>query len=85
MSLSSFDAPNNNARKGRRNAMCNKLNAAARSVSHGDLVDALDVLESLLQKLDGEPSPSDWMVDGGDKLTAFDEVDLLIFLIGLDL
>lgn len=85
MPLVSFDAPNDNARKGRRNAMCNKLNAAARSIADGDLQDALDVLEGLLQKLDGEPSPPDWMVQGGDKATVHDEVDLLIFLIGLDL
>jgi hypothetical protein len=32
-----------------------------------------------------EPSPPDWMVEGDDKLNVHDDVDLLIFLISLDL
>ena len=61
--LSLFDAPNNNARKGRRNAISNKLNAAANAVASGDFQDAIDQLTSLLAKLDGAPNPPDWMVD----------------------
>ena len=34
----------------------------------GDVDDAVDGLTSLLQELDGQPSPEDcWMVPGGDR------------------
>ena len=35
-----FAAPNNNATKGRRNALCNKLNSAAKSVAKGKYQEA---------------------------------------------
>jgi len=86
--LEDFDAPNNNARKGRRNAMCNKLNSAAKRVSSGDYESAEDKLESLLQKLDDD-TPPDWMVHVGPPTTnkdvAREDLELMIFLIGLEL
>lgn len=62
--LTEFDGPNDNARKGRRNAIANKLAAAANDVSSGSVEGALSSLESLLQKLDGDPQPPDWMSPG---------------------
>ncbi len=86
LGLENFAAPNDNARKGRRNAMCNKLNAAATSVSEGDFQSALDQLQSLLDKLDDEDLPPDWMVHvgpGDAKAAAFADVELMEFLISL--
>ena len=61
--MGSFDAPNDNARRGRRNALSNRLIAAANAVRAGDILGAIDILESVLLRLDGDPSPPDWMVD----------------------
>ncbi len=83
MPLEIFAAPNDNARKGRRNAMCNKLHAAARAVASDDWQDAYNQLESLLQKLDGAEQPPDWMVPGEAKDCVRDEITLLAFLISL--
>ena len=45
------------------------------------LQDALDQLASMLQKVDGNPSPGDWMVNGADKDEVRTEIELLISLI----
>ena len=81
--LASISAKNNNAGKGRRNAMCNKLNAAAKAVSKGDYQSAMDGLTSLYQKLDGQPSPNDWMVPGPDRDMLRDAIILELSLIAL--
>ena len=81
--LSSMDAKNNNAAKGRRNAICNKLNAAAKAVGKGDYDGAMDGLTSLYQKLDGQPSPNDWMVPGPDRDMLRDAIILELSLIAL--
>jgi len=64
LDLGLFLAPNDNARKGRRSAICNKLHAAANAVTAGDVLGAIDQLQSLHQKLDELGSPGDWMVPG---------------------
>ena len=69
VSLSTMIAPNNNAAKGRRNAMGNKIHAAANAIDAADYQDAVDQLNSLLQKLDGQPKPSDWMVAGTTEIS----------------
>lgn len=81
--LAVIDAKNDNARRGRRNAMCNKVNAAANAVAAGDYPDAIDQLESLLQKLDGDPNPEDWMVDGDEKSGLASEIELMLTLLQL--
>jgi len=60
--LAVIDAPNANAASGRRNAMTNRIHAAANATDQGDYEAAITILESLLLKLDGDPSPPDWMV-----------------------
>jgi hypothetical protein len=61
--VGSFDAPNDDARRGRRNALSNRLTAAANAVRAGDIMGAIDILESVLLRLDGDPRPPDWMLD----------------------
>lgn len=88
LGLEHFSAPNNNARKGRRNAMCNKLNSAAKAISKGNYQDAYDQLGSLLQKLDDLPSPGDWMVHAGmedAKAVVRADVFQMHYLISIDL
>lgn len=82
LSLNVIDAPNSNAAKGRRNAMSNKVNAAANAVAAGNIADAIDQLTSLLAKLDGEPKPKDWMVDSLEKDALRADIEGLITLLG---
>ena len=81
LKLALFDAQNNNARKGRRNATSNKLNSAANATSAEDFAGAIDQLTSLLAKLDDEPQPPDWMVPSPQKEGLQGEVELLKFLL----
>jgi hypothetical protein len=84
--LDGFDAPNANARAGRRHALGNKLQTVARKVANEDWAEALEkILNDLLPRLDGEPSPADWMVDGEDKLFLYAELEQLAYLISLEL
>ena len=79
--LSLFAATNNNARNGRRNAMCNKLNAAANAMANDQLQEAIDQLQSLRAKIDGASPPPDWMVASPERDGLRQEVDELIELI----
>jgi hypothetical protein len=81
LELPLFDAPNNNAKAGRRNAISSKLMSAANKVAIGDNFGAIDELTSLLQKLDGNASPPDWMVDGPEKDALYDDIQLMIALL----
>ncbi len=63
LDLSLIEAKNDNARAGRQNAMCNKVNAAANAAAAEEYPEAIDQVESLLAKLDGDPQPKDWMVE----------------------
>lgn len=83
--LEHFAAPNDNARSGRRNAMCNRLNAAARAVSDGDGQAAYDQMISLLDKVDGDGQPADWMNPGDPKTYVHREIALLGYLVSLGL
>jgi len=81
LDLSKFDAPNSNAAKGRRKAMSNKLNAAANLTAEGDHAGAIDELLSILQKLDGDPNPPDWMFPGTCRDDLRDEIAEMIALL----
>lgn len=56
-----FSGPNSNAKAGRQNSLANRATEAAGFIAAGDIQSAIDVLTSLLQKIDGQPSPPDWM------------------------
>lgn len=82
LDLSVIDAANDNARAGRRNAICNKLNAAANAVAVGGDADAIDQIGSLLAKLDGLPKPADWMVAGAVRDTLVVTLEHIVVLLG---
>jgi hypothetical protein len=75
--LSVMDAPNDNARKGRRNALASQLMDAANLVAIGNITQAHAALNSLLDKLDGTSSPPDWMQAGPDKTDLHNDLVLL--------
>lgn len=78
---SSFDGPNENAQRGRRNALANQLQSAANAIEEGNLEEALSILEHVLDRLDGNPVPPDVMDDGPAKDALREEVERLIALV----
>ncbi len=83
--LAYFNGPNENANEGRRNALANRATAAANIASHcctGEpgcsLNGAINTLESLLDKIDGDTPTPDWMYDSPAKTALADEVRFLI-------
>jgi hypothetical protein len=76
-----FDGPNANAERGRRNALGNRLQAAANAIESGDLEEALAILDHVRELIDGLPAPPDVMDDGADKDDLLAEVDALIALL----
>ncbi|MBI5706028.1 MAG: hypothetical protein HZC36_03450 [Armatimonadetes bacterium] len=81
--LGLIQAPNGNAAKGRRNAMSNMLANAANKVAIGDRYGAIADLRDLLKKIDGDPSPPDWMVDSQEKDDLYQYVTLMIALLSM--
>ncbi|MCH8880058.1 MAG: thrombospondin type 3 repeat-containing protein [Planctomycetes bacterium] len=85
LELSLFSGKNNNANKGRRGAQANRATEAGNLIAAGDFQGAIDKLDSLLKKIDGEPSPPDWMEDSPEKTALAEDVGLLISLLELQL
>jgi hypothetical protein len=73
LSLDLFNGPNANSNAGRANSLANRANEAADFIADGDIPSAIDVLTSLLKKIDGQSPPPDWMYDGSDEKTALAE------------
>lgn len=81
LSLADFNGPNNNANKGRRNSLANRIRNAAKDIRRGDYDSAMDKLDSALAKVDGvEPEP-DWMHSGPAQQDLANELVLLIGLL----
>lgn len=83
LDLAEFAAPNNNARAGRRTALSNHLSAAANAMAVSNSSAATGQLLALLQKIDDQPAPPDWMDSGPEKTALQNHVLLLIALLGL--
>ncbi len=82
LDLDLFNGPNANANAGRGNSLANRANEAADFIADGDIPSAIDVLTSLLQKIDGQSPPPDWMDDGlTEKTDLAAEVSALIALL----
>ncbi len=78
LDLGLFNGPNNNANKGRRNALANRAVEAANLIAAGDIPGAIDELQSLLAKIDGQTPPPDWMDDSPEKSNLAGELSQLI-------
>jgi hypothetical protein len=85
LDLALFNGPNNNANSGRRNSLANRASGAAKQIAKGNFEQAIEKLESLLQKIDGESPPKDWMHDTLERQDLEDEVLLLIDLLAYEL
>jgi len=65
--LSAFNAPNNNARAARRNALANRYYAAALFAQIGLDLPAAILVFTVELRIDGDSSPPDWMLDSVDR------------------
>jgi len=77
--LNLFTGPNNNANKGRRGSLSNRANAAANQVANANYQEAVDILFSLLDRVDGVEPPKDWMLDSSPERVAL-EIDLMVMI-----
>jgi hypothetical protein len=68
LDLSLFNGPNDNANRGRRNALASRANAAANEIAECDFASAVDELTSLLEKVDDQSPPPDWMDTSTEKI-----------------
>ena len=76
-----FEGANAAAERGRRNALANRLHAAANALQAGNLDEALSILEHVLELLDGNPVPPDVMEDGPSKDALRQDVESLIAIV----
>ena len=73
--------PNANANQGRRNALANRAIDAANAIAASDIQGAIDALTSLLEKVDGQSPPPDWMGNSPEKTALANDINLLISLL----
>lgn len=78
--LSLFTGPNDNANAGRRNSIANRLRNAAKAFASGDLSGAIDLLQGVLERVDGIEPATDWMYDSPEKADLAADLMLLIEL-----
>ena len=67
LDLELIDAPNDRAADGRRNALANRADDAAAFLLDGDLDSALESLDSILIRVDGERRPRDWLAASSER------------------
>ncbi|MBK7406113.1 MAG: FG-GAP repeat protein [Phycisphaerales bacterium] len=76
--LSLFDAPNNNAARGRRLLVIIQLDLAAKATSRGRFLFAILDLELLRARIDGDSHPKDWMNPSPEQAQLLQDIDLAI-------
>ncbi|MFH2000293.1 MAG: choice-of-anchor Q domain-containing protein [Planctomycetota bacterium] len=69
--------------KGRRNAMAHMANRAAMFIAKGKYTLATFWLQALLHRIDGQSWPADWMVESAEKTELFEQVTLMMDLLGM--
>lgn len=78
LDLARFDAPNDNARAGRRNSLATRLHNAANAIAAGDYQSAIDLLTNVAARVDGQDSPQDWMLPSNEADVVEDAALILI-------
>ncbi|MCH7791680.1 MAG: hypothetical protein IID31_05300 [Planctomycetes bacterium] len=78
--LPKFSGPNDNAKSARQKVLTSRMDEAASLISQEMYAEALEVLFSVLARVDADQSPPDWIIDENER--AFVE-ELVLFTIGL--
>ncbi|MCZ6836510.1 MAG: hypothetical protein O7G85_12110, partial [Planctomycetota bacterium] len=79
--LSGFNGPNDNANAGRRNSLASRVNQAANALAKGKESSALNLLMTVLEKVDDHSPPPDWMDSSPEKSVLRNDLETLIALI----
>ncbi len=81
--LDLFVGANDNARKGRRNSLANRVRNAANAIANLDTSTATNLLTNVRLRVDGVSPPQDWMVGSVEQASVRDELDLLLSLLSI--
>ncbi|MCH7685264.1 MAG: thrombospondin type 3 repeat-containing protein [Planctomycetes bacterium] len=81
INLDSFNGPNDNANRGRRNSLANRVRIAANALALGEEEIALALLFSVLRRIDDVTRPKDWLNPSPEKDALREDIELLISLI----
>lgn len=81
--LTWFEGPNDNAKKGRRNALFTRVGSAANSMRRLEFIGAAELLRNVLAKVDGQSPSPDWMGPSSERSFVRDELILLLSLLAL--
>ncbi len=79
--LNQFTGPNANANKGRQNSLANRVRNASKAAADGDYASAIDLLQGVLEKIDGNESDADWIADSPQKSKLAAEIQLILALL----
>jgi hypothetical protein len=81
LDLAFFSGPTQNINRLRRGAMAVAAFAARMAIAGGEYALAIRLLEGYRDRVDGKPSPPDWMIDSPEQSDLADRVGLLIQLL----
>ena len=81
INVDSFNGPNDNANRGRRHSLANRVRIAANALALGEEEIALALLFSVLRRIDDVTRPKDWMNPSPEKDALREDIELLISLI----
>ena len=81
LDLNLFIGQNDNAKTGRRNSMATRVQNAANACSQGNLAAATALLQTVLEQVDGQAPPPDWMDGSSEKTSLADDLNLLVALL----
>ncbi len=81
LDLSLFNGPNDNANAGRRNSLGTRCSSAANAIADGHFNAAIAVLQSVLERVDGQSPPTDWMDESPEQAGVAADLELIIDLL----
>jgi hypothetical protein len=81
MPLSVFTGPNENANRGRRNALSNRVIAAANEVRNGNCAAASAILREVAERMDDQEAPPDWLTGSPERNAIRDRIGQMIVLL----
>ena len=81
LDLSLFNGANENANAGRRNSLAARCSNAANAIAEDDVESAVALLETVVQKVDGQSPPHDWMDDSPEKTAIAEDIAVLLLVL----
>lgn len=79
--LSNVDAPNANSAAGRLGSLVDRVEHAVDAIESGDGNSARAQLRAVRERLDGNPTPKDWLLPSATQAALLAEIDVLLELL----